>query len=264
MAAATFNLDVPAIAAATGAPLENVNRFWPAFQAACLQHGLTDRASVIAIVATIATEVASFEPINEFGGEQYFAKHYENRRDLGNTQPGDGGRFHGRGFIQLTGRSNYRSYGQKLGLPLENQPELALEPEVAARLLASYFADRKIADAARSGDWQLVRRKVNGGLNGWDRFSSIVTRLEQATAAKEGVLVEGSLGPDVIALKKLLRTWGKAHPLPKPLKLTPLFGPATTAAVKAFQKANGIQATGKVGRNTWVALEAAAKTEVMH
>ena len=264
MAATTFNLDAAAIAAATGCPPENVKRFWPAIQAACLQHGLTDRASVIAIVATIATEVASFEPINEFGGEKYFAKHYEHRRDLGNTQPGDGVRFHGRGFIQLTGRANYRNYGQKLGLPLEDEPELALQPEVAAKLLASYFADRGIAEAARAGDWERVRRKVNGGLNGWDRFRSIVARLEQAAAAKEGVLVEGSLGPDVIALKKLLRTWGKEQPLPKPLKLTPLFGPATTAAVKAFQKANGIQATGKVGRKTWTALEAAAKIEVMH
>jgi predicted chitinase len=264
MALATFNLDAADIAAATGCPPANVKRFWPAIQAACLQNGLTDRASVIAIVATIATEVGSFEPINEFGGDEYFTKHYEGRADLGNTQPGDGARFHGRGFIQLTGRANYRSYGQKLGIPLEAQPERALEPEVAARLLASYFADRKIADAARSGDWQLVRRKVNGGLNGWDRFSSIVTRLEQATAKKEGVLVEGSLGPDVIALKKLLRAWGQTHPLPKPLKLTPLFGPATTAAVKAFQKASGIQATGKVGRKTWAALEAAAKPGVMH
>jgi predicted chitinase len=264
MTASTFNLDAAGIAAATGCPPANVNRFWPAVQAACLQNGLTDRASVIAIVATIATEVASFEPINEYGGDEYFTKHYEGREDLGNTQAGDGARFHGRGFIQLTGRANYRNYGRKLGVPLEDQPELALEPEVAAKLLASYFADRKIADAARSGDWQLVRRKVNGGLNGWDRFSSIVSRLEQAAAAREGVLVEGSLGPDVVALKKLLRAWGNEHPLPKPLKLTPLFGPATTAAVKAFQKANGIQATGKVGRKTWVALEAAAKTEVMH
>jgi predicted chitinase len=262
--AATFNLDAAGIAAATGCPPENVRRFWPALQAACLQNKLTDRASVIAVIATIATEVASFEPINELGGDEYFTKNYEGRPDLGNTQPGDGVRFHGRGFIQLTGRANYRSYGQKLGIPLEEQPERALEPEVAAKLLASYFAERKIADAARSGDWKLVRRKVNGGLNGWDRFSTLVGRLEQATAAKGSALVEGSLGPDVIALKKLLRVWGQEHPLPKPLKLTPLFGPATTAAVKAFQKANGIQATGKVGRKTWTALEAAAQPGVMH
>jgi predicted chitinase len=264
MAATTFNLDAAAIAAATGCPPANVRRFWPAIQAACLQNGLTDRASVIAVLATIATEVSSFEPIDELGGPEYFTRHYEGREDLGNTQPGDGVRFHGRGFIQVTGRANYRSYGRRLGLPLEERPELALEPEVAARLLASYFADRKIADAARSGDWQLVRRKVNGGLNGWDRFSAIVARLERAAAANDGVLLEGSLGPDVIALKKLLREWGKANPLPKPLKLTPLFGPATTAAVKAFQKANGIQATGKVGRKTWAALEAAARPGVMH
>jgi hypothetical protein len=263
MAATTFNLDAADIAAATGCPPANVKRFWPAIQAACLQNGLTDRASVIAIVATIATEVRSFEPVNEYGGDEYYKK-YEGRADLGNTQPGDGVRFHGRGFIQLTGRANYRSYGQKLGIPLEAEPERALEPDVAARLLTSYFADRKIADFARSGDWKMVRRKVNGGLTHIDLFSAIVGKLEKATAAKEGVLVEGSLGPDVVALKKLLRAWGQEHPLPKPLKLTPLFGPATTAAVKAFQKASGIQATGKVGRKTWLALEAAAKPDVMH
>lgn len=264
MAATTFNLDAAGIAAATGCPPANVKRFWPAIQAACLQNGLTDRASVIAIIATIATEVSSFEPINEFGGAKYFTQHYEGRADLGNTQPGDGARYHGRGFIQLTGRTNYRSYGQKLGIPLEDQPELALEPDVAARLLASYFKDRGVADAARKGEWQSVRRKVNGGLNGWERFSSLVSRLEQAAAENEGVLVEGSIGPDVVALKRLLREWAKAHPLPKPVRLTPLFGPATTAAVKAFQKAHGIQATGRVGHKTWVALEAAAKPKVMH
>jgi predicted chitinase len=255
MAGMTFNLDAAGIAAATGCPPANVRRFWPAIQAACLQAGLTDRASVIAVVATIATEVSTFEPINEFGSAQYFSEHYENRAELGNTQPGDGARYHGRGFIQLTGRGNYRSYGHKLGIPLEDEPERALEPEVAARLLAQYFADRGVAQAARKGDWKAVRRKVNGGLNGWDRFSSVVSLLEQASSANEGVLVEGSLGPDVIALKRLLRAWGKEHPLPKPVKLTPLFGPATTAAVKAFQKANGIRATGKVGRKTWAALE---------
>jgi len=258
VAAATFNLDAAGIAAATGCPAANIRRFWPAIQAACVQSGLTDRASVIAVLATIATEVSSFEPIDEFGGAQYFTEHYEGRADLGNTEPGDGARYHGRGFIQLTGRTNYRSYGQKLGIPLEDQPELALQPDVAARLLAQYFADRGIADAARKRDWQMVRRKVNGGLNGWERFTSLVSRLEHATAANDGVLVEGSIGPDVVALKRLLRAWAEEHPLPKPIKLTPLFGPATTAAVKAFQKAHGIQASGRVGRKTWTALKDAA------
>jgi predicted chitinase len=259
MAGTTFNLDAAGIADATGCPPSNVARFWPAIQAACLGSGLTDRASIISVLATVATEVGSFEPINEFGTPARFTKLYEGRDDLGNTKPGDGIRYHGRGFIQLTGRANYRSYGKKLAVALEDDPDLALDADVAARVLTHYFEDRKIAGDARKGDWQQVRRKVNGGLNGFDRFSSLVTRLEQASNARGSALLPGAIGPDVLKLKRLLVEWGKSHPLPRPLKLTPLFGEATTAAVKAFQRANGIQPTGRVGKKTWAALEHAVK-----
>ncbi len=257
----TFNLGASAIAGVLECPAANVERYWPALQAACIENGLTDTASVIAVLATVGTEVASFEPINEFGGPSYFSKMYDGRADLGNTHPGDGVRYHGRGFIQLTGRANYRGYEQKLGVPLEEKPELALDPAVAARVLGRYFKDRGIAGDARKGDWEAVRRKVNGGLNGWNRFDELVKRLEQANTTKAKALVEGALGPDVVRLKALLATWGKTHPLPKPIQPTPLFGPATTAAVKAFQKAHGIQATGKVGQKTWQALDAATPVE---
>jgi predicted chitinase len=258
----TFNLGAPGIARAMNSPSENVKRHWPAIRAACVENGLTDRKSIVAVLATIGTEVGSFEPINEFGGTKYFTQHYENRRDLGNTQPGDGARYHGRGFIQLTGRANYRSYGQKLGLPLEDRPEQALKPEVAARILGRYFKDRRIADDARRGDWKTVRHKVNGGLNGWDRFSSLVVRLERAIDARGNALVEGSIGPRVLELKQLLNAWGREHPFSKPLKNSPIFGPATTQAVKAFQKAHAIQASGRVGKPTWDALKAEAKKGV--
>jgi len=264
VASETFNLDAAGIAKAMGCPVANVERYWPAIQASCLENGLTDRASVIAVLATVGTEVASFEPINEFGGTDYFTEHYEGRADLGNTQPGDGARYHGRGFIQLTGRSNYRGYQQKLGVPLEDQPELALDGDVAARILGSYFKDHGIAEHARQGEWETVRRRVNGGLNGWDRFSDLVGRLEQATTTAGEALVEGAIGPGVVELKRLLKVWGQDHPLPKPIKGTALFGPATTEAVKAFQRANGIQPTGKVGKRTWQALEAAVGAEAKH
>src|SRR5204862_773156 len=91
-------------------------------------------------------------------------------QQLGNTQPGDGARYHGRSFLQLTGRANYRRYGQKLGVDLEGNPELALDPDISARILATYFLDRGIPAKAAAGDWQGVRRAVNGGLNGYDRF----------------------------------------------------------------------------------------------
>jgi predicted chitinase len=264
MASTTFNLSSKDIAGALKCPPANVERYWPALRAACVENGLTDNASVIAVLATVGTEVASFEPINEHGDTQYFTKNYEGRADLGNTHPGDGARYHGRGFIQLTGRVNYHGYEQKLGVPLEAHPELALDPTVAARILGLYFKDHGIAADARKGDWKAVRRKVNGGLNGWDRFSALVTRLEQANDTTAQPLVEGAIGPDVVRLKDLLLAWGKIHPLPKPIANTPSFGAATTEAVKAFQKSQGMQPNGTVGPKTWQALETATTSFVKH
>lgn len=241
-----FNLTPGEIAALLGSPAANVQQHWPAVAAACAASGLTDRASMIAVVATIGTEVGSFAPINEFGGTAYFTKMYEGHRELGNTQPGDGARYHGRGFIQLTGRANYRKYGQLLGVPLEDDPDLALTPDVSARILAQYFKDHGLAAVARKGDWQGVRKGVNGGLNGWPRFSELVQALQTAADAKGDALTEGASSADVVRLKRLLG-------LPAD---DSTFGPATTEAVEAFQRAHGIQPTGKVGEKTWAALAA--------
>ncbi len=171
------------IARLLGCRVANVRRHWPPLRKALAQEGLGDPQTTIAALATIATEVPDFAPIDEYGGESYYRRMYEGRADLGNTRPGDGVRFHGRGFIQLTGRANYRGYGRRLGVPLERQPDLALDPAVAARILAAYMRDHNVAVLARRGDWQGVRRAVNGGLNGWDRFHACVQKLEQAATA---------------------------------------------------------------------------------
>jgi len=71
------------------------------------------------------------------------------------------------------------------------------------------------------------------------------------------LLKKGSQGPEVVELKRLLKAWGRTHPLPKPLADTPVFGPATVKAVKAFQQAQGLDPDGKVGELTWAALAAA-------
>ena len=172
------------IAAVLGSPIDNVGTNWPSLLEALEAHGVATVPCQIATIATVGTEVGAFAPINEFGGDAYFTRMYEGRSDLGNTQRGDGARYHGRGYIQLTGRANYRSYGQKLGVPLEAQPELALRPDVAAQVLAAYVADHGIAKLAAAGDWQGVRRAVNGGLNGWDRFSKLVQGLHQAAGGE--------------------------------------------------------------------------------
>ena len=257
MAGKTFNLDAAGIADATGCPPPNVARFWPAIQAACLGSGLTDRASIISVLATVATEVGSFEPINEFGTPARFTKLYEGRDDLGNTKPGDGIRYHGRGFIQLTGRANYRSYGKKLAVALEDDPDLALDADVAARVLTHYFEDRKIAGDARKGDWQ------QGPKEGQRRAERLRPLQLAGDPAREGFertrlgTVAGGDRPGCHRAQAAVGQVGEEHPLPQPLKLTPLFGEATTAAVKAFQRANGIQPTGRVGNKTWAALKKA-------
>jgi hypothetical protein len=244
VASATFNLNAAGIAKAVGSPPASVRANWPGIRAACVEHGLADAAGVIAVLATVATEVGSFEPINEFGDDGYFTRMYEGRADLGNVQKGDGARYHGRGYIQLTGRHNYASYGKKLGVPLEANPELALDPQVAARVVACYFQDHGIAAEAAKGDWQTVRRKVNGGLNGWDRFNAHVTALDQSnTAAAKKALQAGAVGPDVVRLRKLLG-----------LAPSPVLDDLAVDAVKKFQHEQGLDPTGNVGKPTWDAL----------
>lgn len=166
------------VARAVGAAHADVADQWPVLERALRDEGMTDVRSQIAALATVVTEVGpALRPINEYGGWSYFTRMYEGRSDLGNVRPGDGARFHGRGYIQLTGRANYRSYGQRLGLPLEDRPGMALRPYVGARVLAEYFKERGIDDDARRGRWRETRLKVNGGYNGWTRYRWLVSRL---------------------------------------------------------------------------------------
>jgi putative chitinase len=92
---------------------------------------------------------------------------YENRRDLGNTQPGDGPRYKGRGPIQLTGRTNYRRCGIQLGLPLESQPELAAKLEHGFQVAVWYWTDKElntIADAGTREAFLRITRRINGAV----------------------------------------------------------------------------------------------------
>lgn len=93
---------------------------------------------------------------------------YEGRRDLGNTEPGDGPRFKGRGPIQITGRANYARFGALIGMGdrLLHEPELAAEPIVGLALAVAYWTDRRLNALADRDDVRAVTRRVNGGLNG--------------------------------------------------------------------------------------------------
>ncbi|PBJ82014.1 peptidoglycan-binding protein [Lysobacteraceae bacterium NML93-0399] len=113
-------------------------------------------------IAQLAHESGGFHYMEEIAS----GAAYEGRTDLGNTQPGDGERYKGRGYIQVTGRHNYTEAGRALGLDLVNNPELAAQPENAARIAAWYWESRGINAAADAGDFTQVTRLINGGTNG--------------------------------------------------------------------------------------------------
>ena len=167
------------IAAVLGSPVANVRTQWPLVVAALEEFEIADEPVQIAAAATIGVEVGyAFLPIPEYASGWA----YEGRLDLGNTQPGDGPRFKGRGLIQLTGRSNYLAYGAQLGVDLVGHPDLALDDQISARVLALYFATHGggplIPQAARDGRWVEVRRLVNGGSNGLADFLDYVRGLQ--------------------------------------------------------------------------------------
>lgn len=109
---------------------------------------------------------------HESGGFRYMeeiasGEAYEGRANLGNTQPGDGKRYKGRGPLQLTGRANYRTFGRAIGVDLERHPEIAAYPSMGLWIACQYWADRKLNALADADDVEAITRRVNGGLNGY-------------------------------------------------------------------------------------------------
>lgn len=164
----------------------NIVRNLPYVTAALSAFELTDTDMIGVALGTIRAETEGFVPIAEFPshfntspGQPPFSA-YDKIRSLGNTQPGDGARFKGRGFVQLTGRDNYKRYGELLDIPLLENPDCACAPEVAACLLAAflYSKQEKIATSLAKNDLRGVRKVVNGGSHGLDRFTDTFRRTE--------------------------------------------------------------------------------------
>jgi hypothetical protein len=142
---------------------------------------LGDRAMVIMALGTIRAETEGFVPIDE-GRSPYntrsrpFDLYDPDTRvgaALGNTEPGDGARFKGRGYIQLTGRDNYGRIGRQIGVDLVARPQMANDPGIAGLILAQFLKNKEAAIRTALAGMQLAkaRRLVNGGSHGLDRFT---------------------------------------------------------------------------------------------
>ena len=164
----------------------NIARYLPYVEAALGAAGLTDRAMVLGALGTIRAETEGFVPISEFqskyntppGGAPFSL--YDTRRDIGNSERGDGARYRGRGFVQLTGKSNYQTYQSRLEVALVATPDLANAPEVAAVVLAQFLLDKaaRFRTAVAAGDLRAARRLVNGGAHGLAMFKDVFERAD--------------------------------------------------------------------------------------
>ncbi|WP_144106715.1 glycoside hydrolase family 19 protein [Paraburkholderia sp. BCC1886] len=103
---------------------------------------------------------------------------------MGNTDPDDGYKYRGRGVVQLTGKDNYAHFGKLIGVDLVNHPDLAAEPETAAKLAVAYWQQR-VKGAGKSGDVRAATLAINGGLNGLSSREQLYQQyLQQAQAGK--------------------------------------------------------------------------------
>ena len=111
---------------------------------------------------------------------------YEGRKDLGNTAPGDGRRYKGRGLFQLAGRANYRQFGKALNIDLEAEPERAAEPTLALRIACEYWKQRGLNAAADSDDAVTLTKRINGGLNGLSERRMLLAKAKKILSEMPG------------------------------------------------------------------------------
>lgn len=171
-------IPVEQVVKATGAPEANVRVHWPNVYAALAKYNIAGERTQAGAIATITVECPPWKPIEEWGDHPEYDTGHK-AEILGNTPEadGDGQRYEGRGFIQLTGRANYKAYGDLIGVNLLGKPTLALDPKIAAEVFALYFKWKKVSTACEARDWQSARKRVNGGLNGWQRFYDVLKKL---------------------------------------------------------------------------------------
>lgn len=136
------------------------------------------------MLATAWLETAhTMQPIKEYGGNSYFHKMYDIKgsrpsvaKRLGNTEPGDGVKYPGRGYVQLTGRANYAKASKKFNIDFINKPDLVMHKEYALPILfvgmeEGWFTGKKLrdfidtideSDAEDGKEFEGARRIING------------------------------------------------------------------------------------------------------
>ena len=142
-----------------------IDLYFEPLKTGMVKYGITTPLQMAHFIAQLGHESMSFLYTEEIAS----GAAYEGRTDLGNTHPGDGKRYKGRGLIQLTGRSNYAAYSKFTGIDYLAQPEhLSSDPMVAVDVSCWFWNDRGVDKLAEKDDVKAVTKRINGGFNGLD------------------------------------------------------------------------------------------------
>lgn len=159
-------------------PQARIDLFFEPLVAAMTEFDIDNPLRIAAFLAQAAHESGELRYMKELASGEA----YEGRKDLGNTQAGDGVRFKGRGIFQLTGFNNYAKVGTDLFLDADwftMSPQLAEEPENACRIAGWFWKTHGLNELADKGDFLSITKRINGGTNGWKE------RVEYYERAKE-------------------------------------------------------------------------------
>lgn len=208
------------------------------------QFSLTTNLRICHFFAQAAVETDWFKTLQEYAS----GDEYEGRTDLGNTQPGDGRRYKGRGIFQTTGRYNYAAAGKRMGLDLISNPQLLLEPRNAVLSALYFWQSRNMNAIADRDDIDAASRAVNGGYNGYEYRVQALNVLK-STIGQTFIGPSSSMA-EVENVQIMLKLLGY-----KVGVTDGLYGPATAAAVKKFQIDNGLSQTGVANEATLRLLE---------
>src|SRR6478735_6484303 len=155
----------------------NCLRFAEPLNKAMQRYEIDSTRRQAAFLAQIAHESGSLRYTEEIASGEA----YEGRADLGNTEPGDGKKFKGRGLIQLTGRSNYKLISQELSFDFINQPEALEKPGAASYSAAWFWYYNHLNRLADVDAFEKITRRINGGVNGladriqhWERIKKVL------------------------------------------------------------------------------------------
>jgi len=268
---------------------KNIDDWYKAIKEVMPKYGITTKRRVAHFVSQCAHESGDFRTLEEnlnyseksllavfgryFGaGKRNAAEYARNpekianyvymdefrKSKMGNTKPGDGWRFRGRGLKQLTGRDNYTNFAKSIGMTAEEAAEYVATPKGAVESACWFWDTNKLNKIADTDDVVLMTKRINGGNIGLadrqDRYTKAMKILggkvdlpkvedkdedDDVDVSEIGVLRKGSKGEGVKLMQAALG-----------ISADGAFGPGTERALKAWQTKNGLTADGIAGPKT--------------